>query len=98
MAQIILAFNRCLELWSSELAALLFSGLFPNSPSNVRFLSLQGKKIFFWMLLPTAYGLGFGLFSRAFAFNSVYFSWFSYPHAGYLDAADISEVQFSHSK
>uniref|UniRef100_A0A914IF37 Odorant receptor n=1 Tax=Globodera rostochiensis TaxID=31243 RepID=A0A914IF37_GLORO len=69
-AEMILAFNRCLELSNSWLANLLFGG----------------KRIYLWMAVPTLYGLYFVLFTKPIIFNGIYITWFQNPHVGYIDS------------
>uniref|UniRef100_A0A183CDI5 G protein-coupled receptor n=1 Tax=Globodera pallida TaxID=36090 RepID=A0A183CDI5_GLOPA len=69
-AEILLAFNRCLELSNSWLANLLFGG----------------KRIYLCMSMPTLYGLYFVLFTKPIIFNGIYVTWFQNPHVGYIDS------------
>uniref|UniRef100_A0A183CFJ9 G protein-coupled receptor n=1 Tax=Globodera pallida TaxID=36090 RepID=A0A183CFJ9_GLOPA len=82
-AEILLAFNRCLELSNSWLANLLFGG----------------KRIYLWMSMPTLYGLYFVLFTKPIIFNGIYVTWFQNPHVGYIDSFEDSYrnyVQYIH--
>ncbi|KAI3410356.1 hypothetical protein GPALN_004457 [Globodera pallida] len=82
-AEMILAFNRCLELSNSWLADLLFGG----------------KRIYLWMAVPTLYGLYFVLFTKPIIFNGIYITWFQNPHVGYIDSFEDTyrnDMQYIH--
>ncbi|KAL3076100.1 hypothetical protein niasHT_034164 [Heterodera trifolii] len=68
-AEMVLAFNRCVELSSSYWADVLF----------------HGKRTYLWMMIPTLYGLYFLLFTTPVKFSGLFVSWFFNPHVGYID-------------
>ncbi|CAK5091024.1 unnamed protein product [Meloidogyne enterolobii] len=67
--EVVLAINRCAELWSSVLADKLFNG----------------KKLFAWISIPVIYGLAMAFFTKTVAFSSIYFGWFFNPHLSYIE-------------
>ncbi|KAF7627333.1 hypothetical protein Mgra_00009374 [Meloidogyne graminicola] len=67
--EVILAINRCAELWSDQLADKLFSGI----------------KLVIWMIIPIMYGILTAFFTKPVAFSGIYFSWFFNPHVDYID-------------
>uniref|UniRef100_A0A183C7K2 G_PROTEIN_RECEP_F1_2 domain-containing protein n=1 Tax=Globodera pallida TaxID=36090 RepID=A0A183C7K2_GLOPA len=68
-AEMVLAFNRCVELSSSYWADVLF----------------HGKRTYLWMMIPTLYGLYCLLFTTPVKFSGIFVSWFFNPHVGYID-------------
>nr|CAD2192077.1 unnamed protein product [Meloidogyne enterolobii] len=67
--EVVLAINRCAELWSDILAEKWFSG----------------KKLVIWMVIPIIYGLAMAFYTKPVTFSSMYFSWFFNPHLLYID-------------
>uniref|UniRef100_A0A183CM33 7TM_GPCR_Srx domain-containing protein n=1 Tax=Globodera pallida TaxID=36090 RepID=A0A183CM33_GLOPA len=68
-AEMLLAFNRCVEVSSSYWADVLF----------------HGKRIYLWMIIPTLYGLYSLFFTTPAQFSGLFGSWFANPHVGYID-------------
>jgi nematode chemoreceptor len=66
---VVLALNRCIELWSNELANKMFGN----------------NKLWIWLGVPTIYGLYYAFFTKPALFTGIYFSWFFNPHVGYID-------------
>ncbi|KAI1698568.1 serpentine type 7TM GPCR chemoreceptor srt domain-containing protein [Ditylenchus destructor] len=69
---IFLAFNRCGEILSPNVARFLFQGQLP----------------WLWMLIPMMYGLYFAIFTKPVMFNGIYMAWFNNPHVNYIDDPD----------
>jgi len=70
--EVVLALNRCIELYSNELANLMFGG----------------KKLWYRLGVPTLYGLFYVIWTKPVIFTGLYFSWFFNPHVGYIDDAN----------
>ena len=68
-AALLLAFNRCVDMWSPTLGDALFAG----------------KKTWIWLIIPTLYSLAMCLWTSPVLYNGVYGAWLFNPHAGYLD-------------
>ncbi|KAL3072892.1 hypothetical protein niasHS_017866 [Heterodera schachtii] len=66
-ADLILAFNRCLELSSSRFSRLLFSG----------------HRTLLWLFGCSLYALYWAVFVKPTVYSSVYFGWFFFPFVGY---------------
>ncbi|KAL3099469.1 hypothetical protein niasHS_002924 [Heterodera schachtii] len=66
-ADLVLAFNRCLDLSSPYLSNLFFSG----------------RRTSFWIIGCTLYALYWALFCKPAVYSSLYFGWFFYPFVGY---------------
>ncbi|KAL3109325.1 hypothetical protein niasHT_010589 [Heterodera trifolii] len=66
-ADLVLAFNRCLEIGSPSLSHLLFSG----------------RRVSLWLFGCSLYALYWALFLKPAVYSSLYFGWFFYPFSGY---------------
>ncbi|KAL3125595.1 hypothetical protein niasHT_009728 [Heterodera trifolii] len=66
-ADLVLAFNRCLEIGSPSLSHLLFSG----------------RRVSLWLFGCSLYALYWALFLTPATYSSLYFNWFFYPFVGY---------------
>nr|CAD2173692.1 unnamed protein product [Meloidogyne enterolobii] len=62
-ANLVLAFNRCLQVISNSISSFLFEGI----------------KTYFWLLISFLYALFCFCFLRPVLFSGIYFSWFYYP-------------------
>lgn len=70
LGAVILAFDRCLEMASSDWARALFSG----------------NRAWLWCLLPLGYGVqNYWFFHKPPTFSAVYGAWFYNPHVGYFE-------------
>ena len=69
MCEVILAFNRCVEICSPKWASILF----------------KGYRTWLWLSIPTFYALYWAIYTPPFLFSGIYCSWFFNPHVGYLD-------------
>uniref|UniRef100_A0A1I8BGR3 G_PROTEIN_RECEP_F1_2 domain-containing protein n=1 Tax=Meloidogyne hapla TaxID=6305 RepID=A0A1I8BGR3_MELHA len=67
--EVVLAINRCAELWSDVLADKWFNGI----------------KLVIWMFVPVIYGLAVAFYTKPVTFSSIHFSWFFNPHIDYID-------------
>ncbi|KAI6184599.1 Serpentine Receptor, class T [Aphelenchoides bicaudatus] len=67
LASLVLAFNRCVEMFSSELGRSLFGG----------------SKIYIWQVIPIFYGLFFFFFEPPALFSSALCAWFFNPFVLY---------------
>uniref|UniRef100_A0A914LL60 Serpentine receptor class gamma n=1 Tax=Meloidogyne incognita TaxID=6306 RepID=A0A914LL60_MELIC len=79
--EVVLAINRCAELWSDILAEKWFSG----------------KKLVIWMVIPIIYGLAMAFYTKPVIFSSMYFSWFFNPHLLYIDDTNEVYENILHS-
>nr|CAD2197420.1 unnamed protein product [Meloidogyne enterolobii] len=79
--EVVLAINRCAELWSDILAEKWFSG----------------KKLVIWMVIPIIYGLAMAFYTKPVTFSSMYFSWFFNPHLLYIDDTNEVYENILHS-
>uniref|UniRef100_A0A914N064 Serpentine Receptor, class T n=1 Tax=Meloidogyne incognita TaxID=6306 RepID=A0A914N064_MELIC len=79
--EVVLAINRCAELWSNVLADKLFSG----------------KKLFVWIVVPVIYGIASAFFTKPVNFSSIYFSWFFNPHLFYIDDTNETYENLIHA-
>ena len=70
----ILALNRCLEMYDPALCTKFFGG----------------KKTYLWLLIPTLHSLCFLFFTKPVLFNGIYVSWFFNPHVGYYNDLDFT--------
>uniref|UniRef100_A0A914P856 Opsin n=1 Tax=Panagrolaimus davidi TaxID=227884 RepID=A0A914P856_9BILA len=68
-ATVLLAFNRCIEAFDEKLANIIF----------------KGKRTFFWMCLPIAWGFFDFLVGPPGFFNPIYSVIMYNPHAGYFN-------------
>uniref|UniRef100_A0AC35GXL4 Uncharacterized protein n=1 Tax=Panagrolaimus sp. PS1159 TaxID=55785 RepID=A0AC35GXL4_9BILA len=68
-ATVLLAFNRCIEAFDEKLANIIF----------------KGKRTFFWMFLPIAWGVFDFLVGPPGFFNPIYSVIMYNPHAGYFN-------------
>uniref|UniRef100_A0A914HK76 Rhodopsin n=1 Tax=Globodera rostochiensis TaxID=31243 RepID=A0A914HK76_GLORO len=68
-AELILAFNRCMETCSPAIAESMF----------------RGTRAWLWLLAPSLYGLYWFMFTMPHPFSGIYVSWFFNPHVGYID-------------
>ncbi|KAE9547288.1 hypothetical protein FO519_009501 [Halicephalobus sp. NKZ332] len=80
-AGMILALNRCLEMYDPSFCARLFGG----------------KKTYIWLLFPTLHALWFMFLTKPVVFSSVYVSWFFNPHVGYFDDPQLTYVNILHT-
>lgn len=69
VAEVSLAFNRCVEIFSPRLSEILF----------------KGYRTWIWMAFPTLYGLYWSVYTEPILFSGLYLSWFFNPHVGYFD-------------
>uniref|UniRef100_A0A183BXW0 G protein-coupled receptor n=1 Tax=Globodera pallida TaxID=36090 RepID=A0A183BXW0_GLOPA len=76
-ADLILAFNRCLDLVSPRFSHILFSG----------------PRTSLWITGCSLYALYWVLFIKPGTFNSIYFGWFFYPFVGYRTGDDQREYE-----
>uniref|UniRef100_A0A914H124 G protein-coupled receptor n=1 Tax=Globodera rostochiensis TaxID=31243 RepID=A0A914H124_GLORO len=74
-ADLILAFNRCLDLVSPRFAHILFSG----------------PRTSLWITGCSLYALYWALFMKPVVYSSIYFAWFFYPFADYRTGDDQHE-------
>uniref|UniRef100_A0A914I4W8 Odorant receptor n=1 Tax=Globodera rostochiensis TaxID=31243 RepID=A0A914I4W8_GLORO len=74
-ADLMLAFNRCLELVSPRFSHILFSG----------------HRTSLWIAGCSLYSLYWPLFMTPSVYSSIYFSWFFYPFADYLTGDEPHE-------
>uniref|UniRef100_A0A914HMV8 Uncharacterized protein n=1 Tax=Globodera rostochiensis TaxID=31243 RepID=A0A914HMV8_GLORO len=66
-ADLVLAFNRCLDLSSPRLSHFLFSG----------------RRTSLWIAGCTLYAFYWAVFNKPAVYSSAYFGWFFYPFVGY---------------
>lgn len=66
-AAILLAFNRCLEIFSPAFCKRVFAG----------------KLTLLWLTLPTAFAAYYCIWTKPVGFSGIYVSWFFNPHVGY---------------
>uniref|UniRef100_A0AC35G8J5 Uncharacterized protein n=1 Tax=Panagrolaimus sp. PS1159 TaxID=55785 RepID=A0AC35G8J5_9BILA len=76
----IIALNRCLEMYNQNLASSLF----------------DGKKVYLWLLIPTFHGLFIIFFTTPIVFSGLAVSWFFNPHLGYYDDYGIRYANWYH--
>ncbi|KAI1704891.1 serpentine type 7TM GPCR chemoreceptor srt domain-containing protein [Ditylenchus destructor] len=72
---LVLAVNRCVEMYSTHLGFILFSGY----------------KTWIWLVPPFLYGAYITIFHKSCLFNAIYASAFFNPHAGYIDDAGTTD-------
>uniref|UniRef100_A0A914HTT3 G protein-coupled receptor n=1 Tax=Globodera rostochiensis TaxID=31243 RepID=A0A914HTT3_GLORO len=75
IADLILAFHRCLDLVSPRFAHILFSG----------------PRTSLWITGCSLYALYWALFMKPVVYSSIYFAWFFYPFADYRTGDDQHE-------
>ncbi|KAI1707264.1 serpentine type 7TM GPCR chemoreceptor srt domain-containing protein [Ditylenchus destructor] len=68
-ADVILAFNRCIEVTSPTVAVSLF----------------KGNRTWYWLIPISLYSLSFSYFTKPLTFSSLFVCYFFNPHAGYID-------------
>uniref|UniRef100_A0A914Z4P6 Uncharacterized protein n=1 Tax=Panagrolaimus superbus TaxID=310955 RepID=A0A914Z4P6_9BILA len=68
-AGMVLALNRCLEMYDPTLCAHYFGG----------------KKTYLWLMFPTIHALWFAIFTKPILFSGLHVSWFLNPHVGYFE-------------
>ncbi|KAI3420062.1 hypothetical protein GPALN_003395 [Globodera pallida] len=66
-ADLILAFNRCLEIGSPRFSRIFFSG----------------RRTTFWIIACSIYALYWAMFIKPVLFSGLYFAWFFNPFVGY---------------
>uniref|UniRef100_A0A915D5C1 Uncharacterized protein n=1 Tax=Ditylenchus dipsaci TaxID=166011 RepID=A0A915D5C1_9BILA len=66
---IVLAINRCLEIYSPQLGKRMF----------------EEKRVYMWMLITAVYSFFYSSLSHPITFNGIYVSWFFNPHLGVID-------------
>uniref|UniRef100_A0A914IBB4 G protein-coupled receptor n=1 Tax=Globodera rostochiensis TaxID=31243 RepID=A0A914IBB4_GLORO len=76
-ADLILAFNRCLELVSPRFSHILFTG----------------HRASLWITGCSLYALFWALFMNPVLYSSIYFAWFYYPFVGYRTGDDQLEYE-----
>ncbi|KAH7724167.1 CRE-SRT-23 protein [Aphelenchoides avenae] len=69
VAEVTLAFNRCVAICSPKWERILF----------------RGYKTWLWMLIPTLYALYWWCYTMPILYSGIYMSWFFNPHVGYFD-------------
>nr|CAD2189578.1 unnamed protein product [Meloidogyne enterolobii] len=79
--EVVLAINRCAELWSNVLADKWFSG----------------KKLIIWIAIPVIYGFAMAFLTKPVAFSSTYFGWFFNPHLLYIEDINETYENLLHS-
>ena len=75
---LILAFNRCLEMYDPIMCSKLF----------------DGKRAYIWLLIPTFHAICFLFFTKPILFSGIYISWFLNPHIGYHDDSNFVVSRF----
>lgn len=68
-AGMVLALNRCLEMYDPGTCARFFGG----------------KKTYLWLMFPTIHALWFAIFTKPILFSGLHVSWFLNPHVGYFE-------------
>uniref|UniRef100_A0A915P9R4 Serpentine receptor class gamma n=1 Tax=Meloidogyne floridensis TaxID=298350 RepID=A0A915P9R4_9BILA len=68
-ADLVLAFNRCIQIISPSIAKFLFKGM----------------RTYIWLLFCTLYALYCMFFVNPVLFSGIYFAWFFYPFVGYRE-------------
>ncbi|KAI1703593.1 serpentine type 7TM GPCR chemoreceptor srt domain-containing protein [Ditylenchus destructor] len=68
-AAMMLALNRCVEVWSPKLAKLIYGG----------------KMSWLWLIPVNLYAFCTVYFGKIPVFSSIYMAWFFDPHVGYAD-------------
>uniref|UniRef100_A0A914QVJ4 Uncharacterized protein n=1 Tax=Panagrolaimus davidi TaxID=227884 RepID=A0A914QVJ4_9BILA len=76
----IIALNRCLEMYDHHLCAKLF----------------DGYKVVLWLMIPTCHALFITFFTTPIVFSGLYVSWFFNPHLGYFEDNGIRYVNWFH--
>ncbi|KAI3408695.1 Serpentine type 7TM GPCR chemoreceptor Srt, variant 2 [Globodera pallida] len=76
-ADLILAFNRCLDLVSPRFSHILFSG----------------PRTSLWITGCSLYALYWVFFVKPIVYSSIYFGWFFYPFVGYRTGDDQHEYE-----
>uniref|UniRef100_A0A914HPT5 Uncharacterized protein n=1 Tax=Globodera rostochiensis TaxID=31243 RepID=A0A914HPT5_GLORO len=76
-ADLILAFNRCLDLVSPRFSHILFSG----------------PRTSLWITGCSLYALYWALFMKPVVYSSIYFAWIFYPFVGYRTGDDQHEYE-----
>uniref|UniRef100_A0A914GY46 Uncharacterized protein n=1 Tax=Globodera rostochiensis TaxID=31243 RepID=A0A914GY46_GLORO len=76
-ADLVLPFNRCLDLVSPRFSHILFSG----------------PRTSFWLIGCSLYAMFWALFMKPIVYSSIYFSWFFYPFIGYRTGDDQHEYE-----
>uniref|UniRef100_A0AC34R079 Uncharacterized protein n=1 Tax=Panagrolaimus sp. JU765 TaxID=591449 RepID=A0AC34R079_9BILA len=79
-AGMVLALNRCVEIYNPMLGAEIFGG----------------KKTYIWLAFPTLHAFGFAFFSKPILFSGMYVSWYLNPHVGYFDDHEASYLNLIH--
>lgn len=74
MVAVILALNRCVEMWNSYSADRLF----------------EGVKVLYWMAAAVLYGAYLGLFTNPPMPNGQLVGWFWNPHVVYFDDSEAA--------
>ncbi|KAI6174915.1 hypothetical protein M3Y97_00974300 [Aphelenchoides bicaudatus] len=69
LSSLILAFNRCVDMYSAELSQKLFGG----------------NRVYIWQVIPAVYGILFVWHTQPVLLSSVLSSWFFQPFVGYYD-------------
>uniref|UniRef100_A0AC34QII9 Uncharacterized protein n=1 Tax=Panagrolaimus sp. JU765 TaxID=591449 RepID=A0AC34QII9_9BILA len=64
-----LAFNRCLEMYDPDINAIFFKGI----------------RSYFWIAISITHSACLFLFTKPVAFSALYCSWFFNPHVGYFE-------------
>ncbi|KAI1706641.1 serpentine type 7TM GPCR chemoreceptor srt domain-containing protein [Ditylenchus destructor] len=68
-ADLILAFNRCVEVTSPNVGDLLF----------------KGNRTWYWLIPVSLYSLYFSYFTKPVTFSGLFVCYFFNPHAGYIE-------------
>uniref|UniRef100_A0A914Y1B3 Uncharacterized protein n=1 Tax=Panagrolaimus superbus TaxID=310955 RepID=A0A914Y1B3_9BILA len=76
----IIALNRCLEMYDHHLCAKLF----------------DGYKVLLWLMIPTCHALFITFFTTPIVFSGLYVSWFFNPHLGYFEDNGVRYVNWFH--
>uniref|UniRef100_A0A914GZ76 Odorant receptor n=1 Tax=Globodera rostochiensis TaxID=31243 RepID=A0A914GZ76_GLORO len=75
-ADLVLAFNRCIDLVSPRFSHILFCG----------------QRTLLWITGCSLYALFWALFIKPVVYSSIYFGWFFYPFVGYRTGDDQPET------
>ncbi|KAI1701627.1 serpentine type 7TM GPCR chemoreceptor srt domain-containing protein [Ditylenchus destructor] len=78
---VLLAVNRCIEIWSPKYGMMLF----------------RGNRTWLWLIPPTLYALFFATFTEPVLFSGIYLSWFFNPHVGYYDDFGLTYSNIVHT-
>uniref|UniRef100_A0A914H0P6 Odorant receptor n=1 Tax=Globodera rostochiensis TaxID=31243 RepID=A0A914H0P6_GLORO len=76
-ADLVLAFNRCIDLVSPRFSHILFCG----------------QRTLLWITGCSLYALFWALFIKPVVYSSIYFGWFFYPFVGYRTGDDQPEYE-----